>query len=77
MFYDLLGINVNLVNRHLSFEDKEMLIGFAEGCLVGKAKEWSHFPGAQWKLLNIEKLKKNNPEKFNHHLTLLKELFDT
>jgi predicted nucleotidyltransferase component of viral defense system len=66
---------INLVNRHLSVEDKEMLIGFAEGCPVGKAKEWSHFPGVQWKLLNIEKLKQNNPQKFNHQLTLLKELF--
>lgn len=66
---------INLINHSLSIEDKEMIIGFSEGRLVGKAIEWKHFPGVKWKLLNIEKLKESNPEKFSHQVNLLKELF--
>ncbi len=62
------------VNHRLSVDDKEMIIAFSEGHLVGRAIEWRQFPGVKWKLLNIQKLKESNPEKFNHQVNLLKEL---
>mgnify|MGYP001057350416 CR=1 FL=1 len=65
---------INLINHSLSIEDKEMIIGFTEGRIVGEAMAWCQFPGVKWKLLNIERLKESNPEKFNHQVNLVKEL---
>jgi predicted nucleotidyltransferase component of viral defense system len=75
MFENARDSLINLINHSLRIEDKEMIIGFSEGRLVGKAVEWKHFPGVKWKLLNIKKLKESNPKKFNHQVNLLKELF--
>jgi len=75
MFVNARDSLINLINHSLSIEDKEMIIRFSEGRLVGKAVEWRHFLGVKWKLLNIEKLKESNPEKFNLQVKLLRELF--
>jgi hypothetical protein len=75
MFENARDSLINLINHSLRIEDKEMIIGFSEGRLVGKAAEWKHFPGVKWKLLNIKKLKEINPKKFNHQVKLLRELF--
>lgn len=65
----------DLVNDNLSDADKEFLLSFEQGhpewdkCCAG---DLSRYPSVQWKLLNIEKLKKDNPKKFAEGIAKLK-----
>ena len=69
---------LKLVNAGLSDTDKEFLISFEMGepewskCSGG---DLSNYPSVQWKLLNIEKLKKSNIKKFNQGVDKLKAYF--
>lgn len=69
---------LNLVHNSLTDTDKEFILSFESGqpdwskCTAG---DLSMYPSVQWKLLNIERLKKNNPQKFLQGITKLKRLF--
>ena len=58
---------IEKVNQLFTKEDKEFLISFEQGepewskCCAGNLSE---FPSVKWKLQNILKLKKTNPEKY-------------
>lgn len=64
-----------LVNENLSTTDKEFLLSFEKGepdwnkCSAGNL---STYPSVQWKQLNIAKLKKSNPQKFEEGISKLK-----
>lgn len=64
-----------LVNENLSTTDKEFLLSFEKGepdwnkCSAGNL---SAYPSVQWKQLNIAKLKKGNPQKFEEGISKLK-----
>jgi predicted nucleotidyltransferase component of viral defense system len=59
---------IEAVNKNLTQKDKEFLFSFEQGepdwnkCCTG---DLSNFPSIKWKLQNILKLKKTNPEKFS------------
>lgn len=65
---------LELINRNLSNTDKEFLLSFEAGtpdwskCSAG---DLSAYPSVQWKLLNIDKLKKSNPKKFKDGIAKL------
>ena len=65
---------LELINGNLSNTDKEFLLSFEAGtpdwskCSAG---DLSAYPSVQWKLLNIDKLKKSNPKKFNDGIAKL------
>lgn len=65
---------LELINRNLSNTDKEFLLSFETGtpdwskCSAG---DLSAYPSVQWKLLNIDKLKKSNPKKFKDGIAKL------
>lgn len=69
---------IGLVNGSLSSIDKEFLISFESGspdwskCSAG---DLSQYPSVRWKLLNIQKLKKNNPKKLDECVSKLREWF--
>ena len=69
---------LELVNGNLNTIDKEFLISFESGspdwskCSAG---DLSHYPSVRWKLLNIQKLKKNNPKKLDECVSKLREWF--
>lgn len=66
---------LELVNCNLTEGDKQFLVSFEEGipewdkCCAG---DLSNFPSIQWKLLNIRKLEKDNPQKFKDGIVKLK-----
>jgi predicted nucleotidyltransferase component of viral defense system len=63
------------VNAMLSEEDKAFLVSFEEGNPLWENSGYSdfqNFPSVQWKLLNINKLKKQNPEKHKQEVNRLK-----
>lgn len=63
----------------LTAYDKLFLISFEQGdpdwslCAAG---DLSHYPSVQWKLLNLAKLKKQNPSKLLAEVEKLKEIFE-
>ncbi len=67
---------IEKINRQLSKGDKEFLLSFELGepmwdkCCAG---DLSKYPSVKWKLLNILKLKKANPEKFDDGIGKLRE----
>jgi len=64
---------VETVNTNLTAKDKAFLLS-VENC----EPDWSiydfeRFPAVQWKLQNLRKLKKDDPDKHRHHYEALKE----
>jgi predicted nucleotidyltransferase component of viral defense system len=69
---------INLIHKNLTQEDKEFLLSVEMGtpdwrkCCAG---DLSKYPSVQWKLLNIAKLKSNNPIKYKQGIEKLKDFF--
>lgn len=67
---------IKKVNDNLTQMDKEFILSFESGnpdwgkCCAG---DLSNYPSIQWKMLNIQKLKKTNPKKFELGITKLKD----
>lgn len=59
------------INASLSNTDKALLKSFAKGEPVWPDDDWSVYPGIQWKLINIQKLKASNNAKYQAQLTEL------
>lgn len=65
-----------MVNESLDDTDREFLLSFESGtpdwskCSAGNL---SKYPSVQWKLLNIEKLKKSNPRKYEDGVVKLRD----
>ena len=65
---------IEIVNRELTDEDKQFLLRFKDLDLDWSLYPFSKFPGVKWKLLNLDKLKANNPDKHAELLNKLKEV---
>ncbi|MDR1382610.1 MAG: nucleotidyl transferase AbiEii/AbiGii toxin family protein [Planctomycetaceae bacterium] len=67
---------VDFVNSNLKSSDKEFLLGFEAGTPLWENSEYDYFvnyPSIQWKLLNINKLKIDNPAKYKQGLNKLEK----
>lgn len=64
---------VEIIKESLSEYDKEFLIQFESGTPDWTVYNFSKFPAVQWKLLNINKLSKGNPEKHKEEIERLKD----
>lgn len=71
------SLNPNF-NDHLTPTDKAFLLGFEDGTPDWDASEYQdfqHYPSVQWKLLNIRKLKRKNPQKHEDGIIKLQNYF--
>lgn len=62
----------------LTDEDKEFLLSFESGEPIWEGYEFEHFkgyPSVQWKMLNLSKLKKQNPAKLQAEVDRLRTAF--
>ena len=59
------------VNKHLTASDKKFLLDFSRGEPVWNEIDYSMYPAIRWKLLNIQKLKTNNPQKYQEQIELM------
>ena len=69
---------INDVKSLMSEADKKFLISFESGQPEWDGYELEYFknnPSVQWKLLNLKKLAKQNPQKLLDELEKLKNLF--
>lgn len=67
---------IDRIHTMLTQSDKVFLCDLENGVLNSDLYDFSSFPAVQWKLLNIVKLKKQNPEKHAKLLNLLKKNFE-
>ncbi len=69
---------INFINSMLSEEDRVFLISFEEGKPQWEKSgynDFRDFPSVQWKLLNVNKLKTQNPVKHRQEVERLKSYF--
>lgn len=66
---------VTMVMESLTTEDKEFILAFTKGEPDWTKVDYSKYPAIKWKLLNVDKLKKNNPEKYQEQIEALKRVF--
>ena len=67
---------IAVINKSLTDKDKTFLLAFTKGEPIWANVDYSMFPAIRWKLLNIQKLKTNNPSKYQEQIELLQELFE-
>ena len=68
---------IKSVNEVLTNEDKLFLIAFESGepnWEVSEYDSFKNYPSIQWKQLNIQKLKKSNPAKWQEEIEKLKQV---
>ena len=57
-------------------EARELVMCFASGQPEWQTYDYSSFPGIQWKLQNIQRLKEENTAKYKFQLNELKNIFN-
>ena len=67
---------VILIQKSLRNSEKDFLLSFASGNPNWKDFNYSKYPAIKWKLLNINKLKQENPIKFNENVSKLEDLWE-
>lgn len=67
---------IKTVNDSLTKEDKEFLLAFSKGEPNWIKIDYSTYPAIRWKLLNINKLKENNPQKHAEQVAELRKLLN-
>lgn len=63
------------IHKSMTAQHKQMITSFIEGQPDWLYEDWSKYPGIAWKLMNINKLKHNNPEKWQSQIKQLEKLF--
>jgi len=66
---------ISKVNKSLTDKDKAFLLAFTKGDPIWDNVDYSMYPAIRWKLLNIQKLKAINPQRYQEQIELLEELF--
>ena len=65
---------VLIVNNSLTDKEKDFLLSFSEGNPNWEDFDYSEYPAIKWKLLNIKKLKQDNPIKFRESIQKLESI---
>ncbi len=67
---------ISAVSESLTDADKKLLLSFAQGEPAWDGADYSAFPAIRWKLLNINKLKTNNPQKHREQVDILEQTLE-
>ncbi len=67
---------IKMVNESLTLEDKKFLLAFSKGEPDWRTVDYSKFPAIKWKILNIQKLKEKNPQKYNEQVEILEGILN-
>ena len=66
---------IDTIHKGLTKDDKEFLLAFVKGEPNWGKVNYSMYPSIKWKSMNIDNLKRTNPDKFQEQIALLKQLF--
>jgi predicted nucleotidyltransferase component of viral defense system len=67
---------LKVIHENLTDKDKEFLLSVKNVTPDWGIYNFEHFPAVQWKLLNLQKLKTNNPEKHKEQYEALEKKLD-
>ena len=67
---------IETVNASLSEEDKAFLLSLNRLTPDWSIYDYQNFPSVKWKLLNLEKFKKDNPEAYQQQLSELESILE-
>jgi predicted nucleotidyltransferase component of viral defense system len=67
---------IETVKNNISSEAAELILSFSEGKPKWSSFNYEEFPGIKWKLMNIIKLKEQNPEKHSMQMLELKKILN-
>jgi hypothetical protein len=65
---------IETVKASLSEDDKAFLLSLNRLTPDWSIYDYQHFPSVKWKLLNLEKFKKDNPESYGQQLSQLESV---
>ena len=65
---------IDTIHKSLTKDDKEFLMTFVNGEPTWGKVNYSLYPSIKWKSMNIDNLKRTNPDKFQEQIALLKKL---
>lgn len=65
---------IRLINESLTSEDKKFLLAFSKGEPDWRKVDYSKYPAIKYKLLNINKLKENNPQKHKEQMEIIEQV---
>lgn len=65
---------VSLIKSSLTGKEKDFLLSFAQGNPFWNDFDYSKYPAIRWKLLNINKLKQENPIKLSESIKKLENI---
>ena len=68
---------IDIVRKGITEEDSSFLINFTMGEPVWFPYDFSNFPGVQWKLLNIHRLRKADPAKHRMQIEKLESALNS
>ena len=66
---------VDLIHQSLTIDDKQFLISIESGSPDWNIYDFKRFPAVQWKQMNVQRLKKENPKKHQDHMNKLRNVF--
>ena len=78
-FEETRKVLIEYVNRLMTEADKRFLLSFESSNPEWSGYEFEYFkdyPSVKWKLLNLKKLAKQNPQKLEEEVRKLQELFN-
>ena len=67
---------IETVNASLSGDDKAFLLSLNRLAPDWSIYDYQNFPSVKWKLLNLEKFKKDNPESYQQQLSELESILE-
>lgn len=59
---------ISKIHQSLTADDKKFLISIEEGSPDWSIYDFKNFPAVQWKLINVQKLKKENSKKHQNYI---------
>lgn len=65
---------IAMINDSLTTEDKEFILAFTKGEPDWTKVDYSKYPAIRWKLLNIDKLRKNNFKKHKEQMKMTEKI---
>ncbi|MFA5650632.1 MAG: nucleotidyl transferase AbiEii/AbiGii toxin family protein [Proteiniphilum sp.] len=68
---------IRIINESLTPEDKNFLLAFSKGEPDWTKNDYSKYPAVRWKLLNINKLKEINPQKYTEQVDAVKRVLSS
>lgn len=66
---------IDSIHQSLTIDDQQFLVSIEAGSPNWSIYDFKSFPAVQWKLMNVQKLRKENPKKYRGYIDSLTNVF--